>query len=93
MLRTVFKPHNALCIISLVREAIESEIDPSQEDGITPAESRVFQHAAIVIPWFWRASQHGIQSDFAQSMVIFSITSLIEDIIMATLSIARCQRL
>lgn len=75
-------------IISLVREAVESEIDPSlQDNGITPAEAEVLQHATIVIPWLWRASQHGIQSDFTQSMVIRSIIGLIEDIIMVTPSI------
>jgi hypothetical protein len=61
-------------IISLIRDALESEIDPSiQDDGITPAEAKVLQHAATIIPWLWRASQHGIQSDFTQSMVALSI--------------------
>ena len=55
-------------IIHLLRKAIEMEVDLSKEE-IPHAAEMLLQHANIVIPWLWRASQHGIQSDFAQSAV------------------------
>lgn len=61
-------------IVRLLRDAIETEVDNIElgdDYVVTQAESVILEYADIVLPWLWRASQNGIQSDFAQSMVIF----------------------
>ena len=64
----VFKPHNAMMVIHLLKNAMETEVDLSQEE-VSHGEEMLLQHANILVPWLWRASRHGIQSDFAQSAV------------------------
>ena len=66
----VFKPHYALSIIQLFQNALETEFNVSRETDVTRTEKMVLEHASIVIPWLWRASQHGIRSDFVQNMVL-----------------------
>ena len=64
----VFKPHHTMTIIHLLKNTMETEVDLSQEE-VPHGEEMLLRHAKILIPWLWRASQHGIQSDFAQSAV------------------------
>jgi hypothetical protein len=64
----VFKPHHTMTIIHLLKNAMETEVDLSREE--VPQGEKIFlQHANILVPWLWRASQYGVQSDFAQSAV------------------------
>ena len=63
-------------IIRLLRDAIETEVDNidlGDDYVVTQTENVILEYADIVLPWLWRASQNGIQSDFTQSMVIFCI--------------------
>ena len=73
LLTAVLQPHTTMGIVRLLRDAIETEVDNIDLDDyiVTLAESLILEYADIVLPWLWRASQNGIQSDFAQSMVIF----------------------
>ena len=64
----VFKPHHTMTIIHLLKNAMETGVDLSQEE-VPQGEKMFLQHANTLVPWLWRASQHGIQSDFAQSAV------------------------
>jgi len=63
-------------IIHLLRDAIETEVDNVDLEGeniVTPVESAILEYADIVLPWLWRASHYGLQSDLAQSMVFSSL--------------------
>ena len=64
----VFKPHSTMTIIHLLKSALETEVDLFQEK-VPHGEEMILKHADTLIPWLWQASQHGIQSDFAQSVV------------------------
>jgi hypothetical protein len=64
-------------IIHLLRNALEIDIDLSQETDVTEAEKTVLKYADVILPWLWRATQHGIQSDFAQNIVCFLKNRLI----------------
>jgi len=81
-------------IIHLLRDAIETEadnIDLQDETAVTQAESVILKYADVVLPWLWRASHYGIQSDFAQSTVFSSLTAKPDlDIIMVTISLPPC---
>jgi hypothetical protein len=67
-----------MIIIQFLRKAIETEFDPSEDSQLSAAESALLEHATIIIPWLWRASQHGIQTDFAQNAVSIIHLSLIQ---------------
>ena len=56
-------------IIDILRNVMENESGPSEEI-LTPAEDVIFTHSNVIMPWLWSASQHGIQSDFVQSIVL-----------------------
>ena len=88
---TVFQPHTTMGIVHLLRNAIEIEvdnIDVEDDTGVTSAESAILRCADVVLPWLWRASHHGIQSDFAQSVVVsHGRPRLNVDIIMVTISL------
>ena len=81
-------------IIHLLRDAIETEVDNADlEDDIavTQAESIILEYPEIVLPWLWRASHYGIQSDFAQSSVFSSPTTDSDlDVVMAAISLPPC---
>jgi hypothetical protein len=64
---TPFKPHNTMVVTSILRGAIETDVDSESE--ISRVEEIVLGFAGVVVPWLWRASHHGIQSDFVQNMV------------------------
>jgi hypothetical protein len=51
-------------IIEFLSEAIEPGDDSSEAFDLSYAAAAILQHAATIMPWFWRASQHGIQSEF-----------------------------
>lgn len=57
-----------MTIIHLLKSALETEVDLFQEEA-PQGEEMILKHADTLIPWLWRASQYGIESDFAQSVV------------------------
>jgi hypothetical protein len=67
-----------MIIIQFLRKAIETEFDPSEDSPLSAAETALLEHATIIIPWLWRASQHGIQTDFAQNAVSILYIFLIQ---------------
>jgi hypothetical protein len=64
---TPYKPHNTMVVTSILRGAIESDVD--LDSDMSRVEEIVLGFASVVLPWLWRASHHGIQSDFVQNMV------------------------
>jgi hypothetical protein len=81
-------------IIHLLRDAIETEVDNvdlEDDIAVTQADSIILEYPEIVLPWLWRASHYGIQSDFARSSVISSPKTRFDlDIIMAAIPLPPC---
>jgi len=92
----VDKPHTVRGIIHLLRTAIETEVDNiglGNDNAVTQAEHVIVEYADIVLPWLWRASQNGIQSDFVQSTVISPVADESNvDVIMVAISLSPYSR-
>jgi hypothetical protein len=84
----VFKPHHTMTIIHLLKNAMETGVDLSREE-VPQGEKMFLQHANILVPWLWRASQHGVQSEFAQSAVNLLKIFANSDVFVATFPLRR----
>jgi len=62
-----FKPHDTMTIIHILLLTIETDVDLS--DAVSSSEETLLEYNSVILPWLWRASHHGIQSDFVQNMV------------------------
>jgi hypothetical protein len=70
LLTTVFKPNDTRIIIQFLSKAIDPGNELSENFDLSHAAIAVLEHAETIMPWLWRASKHGIQTEFIMVMVL-----------------------
>jgi hypothetical protein len=77
---TALKPHCAAGIIHILRDAFQlkenADVHLVKNAQLRRGESALLEHADTLLPWLWRASRIGIESDFAESLVFPSRKNL-----------------
>jgi hypothetical protein len=61
-----------MIVIQLLAAVIVPEDESSELFDQSHGAAAILEHAATIMPWLWRASQHGIQSEFIL-ITVFSI--------------------
>jgi hypothetical protein len=69
-LTIAFKPNDTRIIIQFLSKAIDPGNEIAEAFDLSPAAIAVLEHAETIMPWLWRASQHGIQTEFIVVMVL-----------------------
>jgi hypothetical protein len=70
LLTIVFKPNDTRIIIQLLSKVIDPGNELSENFDLSHAAIAVLEHAETIMPWLWRASKHGIQTEFIMVMVL-----------------------